>query len=76
MKALVVVPGISTHSVTLKERPVLRGGIEQKRALSGANVQRAVQSVQTATHWPAWFAENVVRWRASRGLVLASVLNR
>lgn len=70
MKAFVVVPGDTTYLVTLKEKVVAKGERAQRRALLGENVQRAVDVVSASTHWPRWFAENVVRWRARHGYVL------
>lgn len=74
MKCYVYTPGLSSESVTLKEKSVAPGSRLQKRALLGENIERAVTMVASATHAPRWFVENIIRWRARKGMVLVAAV--
>jgi hypothetical protein len=76
MKALIFTSTVSKWTVSLRETKVAKGSDEYRYAQSGDYFERVLPLVQKATNWPWDLANNVMRWRARQGFVVAGVLAR
>ena len=72
MKALVFVPSAAPHVVVLRTRPV-ESKRDRKRLMKESNVRRVASLYAKLTHAPEWFARNMARWYARKGLTLVPV---